>query len=295
MATKLLDPAMDFEWVRDAGEFVIFPAEKFSKEDHWPGVNGDYLVEMPRDIHIAQRYTPLRDYSGLFLTFAHAEPTNEGVRDFASQYGALGGRIPDDMHPDEVLNYYATELATEPVQFWIDEIRKMKQAVDIWDAVREATRGDERTQLEEIIINASLAPDSFTAKENSDEKGVTYVLSGPQDLDRFWGDRMTKCALLLLDRLLRTSMTRGNFVPTIAPARERKAFDLGIKPINLLGAIWLQFARSLDVKKKYHPCDECKTWFEVHPKARHRDINYCSNRCRVSAYRERREKREAAD
>ena len=58
-------------------------------------------------------------------------------------------------------------------------------------------------------------------------------------------------------------------------------------PNSLVGALWLQFARAVDGRKKYERCGECKTWFEVSLDAARTNRRYCKDPCRFKAYRRR--------
>jgi hypothetical protein len=63
-----------------------------------------------------------------------------------------------------------------------------------------------------------------------------------------------------------------------------------IRPSNLLGAIWLQFALAVDGAKKYRACKGCGRWFELSPQTGRISKLFCSDSCRVRAHRERRER-----
>ena len=62
-----------------------------------------------------------------------------------------------------------------------------------------------------------------------------------------------------------------------------------VVPRNLLGALWLQFARGIDGQKTYLRCRGCNNWLEISIKATGYRTSraYCSDACRSKAYRER--------
>jgi hypothetical protein len=79
----------------------------------------------------------------------------------------------------------------------------------------------------------------------------------------------------------------------VVPARillnhDRGDFTLHMVPNSLIGAMWLQCARVLTVNPTFKQCDYCQKWFELSPDARRRQSKYCSDRCKVAAYRRRR-------
>ena len=70
------------------------------------------------------------------------------------------------------------------------------------------------------------------------------------------------------------------------------------RPTNLLGAIWEQFFIALEEGKEFRRClaRSCQTeWFEVStgPQGVREDAEFCSARCRHTAYRDR--KKQARD
>ena len=59
-------------------------------------------------------------------------------------------------------------------------------------------------------------------------------------------------------------------------------------PKNLLGAIWLQFARAVEIDKPdYGRCEACQKPFEVSPEGMRPETKYCGVKCRVRADRKR--------
>ena len=66
---------------------------------------------------------------------------------------------------------------------------------------------------------------------------------------------------------------------------ETETMTLHVVPSTLLAALWLQCARVLTVNPTFKSCQHCKTWFELSPDARRRHTIYCTDRCKVAAYR----------
>ena len=65
---------------------------------------------------------------------------------------------------------------------------------------------------------------------------------------------------------------------------------LHVVPDSLLGALWLQFAQAIEHNSDFRKCVECEEmWFEVSPQKARADKVYCSDACRMRAYRKRRE------
>jgi hypothetical protein len=62
---------------------------------------------------------------------------------------------------------------------------------------------------------------------------------------------------------------------------------LCIRPSHLRDALWVQLAHAIDGSQSLATCVECKAWFTI-PAGRGRsDKQYCSDACRMRAYRKR--------
>ena len=62
---------------------------------------------------------------------------------------------------------------------------------------------------------------------------------------------------------------------------------LYVNPKNLLGAMWVQFAEAIDKRRLNKRCAICKEWIAITPGTSRSSREFCSSRCRVNAYRER--------
>jgi hypothetical protein len=66
---------------------------------------------------------------------------------------------------------------------------------------------------------------------------------------------------------------------------------LCIRPVTLLDALWTQMAQAIDGSESLRTCVECKQWFTIKSGEGRSDKEYCSNACRMRAYRKRKGKR----
>ena len=74
-------------------------------------------------------YRPLVDTPALFRTFAELEPTEEGFRSFANQFGQLGTR------------QWAVGIGMgDSLSRFLAEHQALKQVVGMLDALRQPTR-----------------------------------------------------------------------------------------------------------------------------------------------------------
>ena len=62
---------------------------------------------------------------------------------------------------------------------------------------------------------------------------------------------------------------------------------LCIRPSYLLGAMWIQLALAIDGNLNLRACVECRRWFTLAAGRGRSDKEYCSNACRMRAYRKR--------
>lgn len=66
---------------------------------------------------------------------------------------------------------------------------------------------------------------------------------------------------------------------------------LCIRPTSLFEGLWCQFVLAVDGNVNLRTCTECKKWFTVKAGKGRSDKEYCSDACRMRAYRKRKNKR----
>jgi hypothetical protein len=71
-------------------------------------------------------------------------------------------------------------------------------------------------------------------------------------------------------------------------AESHGRLNLVVEPVDLLSALWLQFARAVDGNRTYKRCERvgCSEWFELTPSVSRSDRQYCSDSCKAKAWRE---------
>jgi hypothetical protein len=65
---------------------------------------------------------------------------------------------------------------------------------------------------------------------------------------------------------------------------------LCIRPTHLSDALWIQLAQAIDGSESLRTCVECKKWFTIKAGRGRSDKEYCSDACRMRAYRKRKGK-----
>lgn len=70
------------------------------------------------------------------------------------------------------------------------------------------------------------------------------------------------------------------------PSSDKTArFEVYLQPPSLLSAMWFQFALAVEDITGFKRCQQCKSFIEVAPGSNRPDIIFCSNPCRMRAYR----------
>ncbi len=242
-----------------------------------PGLGGD-------------QYRPLHEELAAFRAFAELDPTRDNIASFVGKFGVL-------LHKHSLL--LPEEAVPQPTQFgealalWEAETRTMRHLVDVADALENPERlskwishepptGDISQALvyrrEEIV--AEIASDNFRTSL------LGYIVGEPPDV------ALPRAGQFLVQQHINRRLEKYA-APRLLYSPESDQLELRLMPTNLLGALWLQFARAVEASKTYRRCRVCKQWFEVSVEGKRRHSTYCSDRCRVKAYRDRR--KEAVD
>ena len=284
---------------------MLFP-RRHSRRHEW--VKTSPMVRVDTDLYqgrgwwlieglgvTGKTYSPLEDKPALFQHFAHTAATRDDIGLFAHKHGPLGAHR-------RTVKILGTERTGEPFDMWKNEIRRMRYAVDVWEAVRDNDWDGLRKWIElkfeagrfrsawfrrfEADRTAGNVPRELRPHSPGEEclivdKGqplARYVPPAhPEDLQRV-GLFYVQAAI---NKQLAAHSTglRLLFNPKTDTCEQRAV------PANLLGAMWSQFSQGVtgSSKKRYGECAVCGAWFEM---ARS-DATYCSARCRVQNLRNR--------
>lgn len=224
----------------------------------------------------------LADQPTLFLTFAETRADRAGILEFARANGLLGYQT------------FVAEGYAEPISSWISEIRAMKEVVDLWRVVRRVSLDDAVpidptvTLAEQILMTKSDVYGNWTAASS------TPILPNCEDSDR-------ELEIFAYDMIgMRINERLRDVSPVIvwdwsvtAPDRygqgsQEGALRLQIQPSCLIAALWLQLAQAVTDCRDFKKCSVCSDWILISPtEGRQVNVQYCSNACRQSAYRQR--------
>lgn len=192
-------------------------------------------------------YTPLDDEPGLFRRFAL-------------------GTEPTPEKVQQFIREFGTLGLTsgkETLEIWKINIESMQRCIQWWDMLKQGKDVELRGKLR--------------------ESKADFDRDTQQAFDR--GD-IDVAALCLINREVNLRLEEH-----VRPALEfdpRQSRDrLVLIPRNLLGAMWLQLAETVSSGKLHRQCEACGRWFEVSAGNYRTDRKYCSDACKVRAYRAR--------
>lgn len=122
-----------------------------------------------------------------------------------------------------------------------------------------------------------------------------FGIVGPGAKMRLGKELLSAITVSILEELinvgLREELSQNVFSVDVTSIAS--GFGRGVKfstewcPKSLIGALWLQFARSIEVGAEYRRCVVCGKWFELVTREVKRTRLYCSSACRFKQYRER--------
>ena len=228
------------------------------------------------------RYRPFDEQTGLFRKFSAVRSSADVVA-FANHFGPLGAdlsiAIVDGVAGDP--SKMGLELYwAEPIAQWLAEAEEMARIISLWDLIRAGdrnvfvatlTRGAARLRIKTGQPDYKHIEKDWVlakAKENSkrfQEVSRTDTHDWPQLLLKQW-----------IDRGVRGRTAFG------VSGKDLKAT---VTPNGLIGALWLQASLAIDGNVDFQQCRECGDWFGISAEHARPEKLFCSNACRMRAYR----------
>lgn len=220
---------------------------------------------------LRREYLPLVDFPELFLTFSKTPLTADGVLSFASKFGVLG-----------------LEEMAEPLSAWFEEIQLLHQLVELWAAYQkqDIDRLVQLTRLAIVPLNkiSDINDALAQAVEYMDHAKLQRSI-GPENFHRP-AEETKSLDYVVLEHI--STKIESHLSPLARPIlfidEKKNGLVLNFVPVNLLGAIWLQFAMAVTSNKRYADCEVCGQPFEVKKGVK----KTCSDRCRQALSRSKR-------
>ncbi len=245
-----------------------------------------FLVERDTKTPRTIVQAPLRNFSGLFRTFADTDASEEGVVEFARTHGRL--RNPPIVD---------SPVPGDSWWIWISEILTMRHLIGMW----EATRSGDGQGLSDLIawendpVSCVIYRGWEQAAKNLLDGNAPWLLRpeviaaenmNPGLLASFSPYDLIRPALYRVQRVVNEKLREHRVVGKMLWDQQQTRLSLYFHPGTLIGALWVQFAQAIDGDRRYGCCQECGRWFDL-TTDRRADAKYCSGACRSKAYRQR--------
>ncbi len=267
------------------------------------------LVEAPDLEFTPDRTMELADHPALFREFARLPSTCEGIQVFASSFGFLGGkrlrivarrertlRAPTPGRNSRRRGTNSPTIAQrvgrgEPLSGWIEEIKELHSAVDIWDRARS---GDDSDLRNSVVVEGESREDRGGAPSHGALGPIATLLNPFDRNDALISDRIPPMLSRRLPTIacylvsvLANSRFKTEVFPQIVWNERTGTSRLALVPGSLRAALWLQLADAVSAGKTYRSCLQCGKDFELSAAAIRTSRMYCSESCRGKAYRVR--------
>jgi hypothetical protein len=280
----------------EPGEWVL---RSPSPEGRPPDTRIIKLLELDRD---------------LFRAFGRLGRTRDGIKQFADQYGLLGIRIKQKQRHQRQGRTQKTEkhVAHEPERLWVQQVEHMSLVILLW----EACQGDDRDALHRYIRWATdghrvaLDPLQGSAHKTAAAPPPLSITLGGPDAGALPqgsltpGDVVLPAAHFVRELVGRQLLEGTKDTPYLQRGVhpwfvwEQESYEgsdllrvsLSPQPETLHQALWLQAATWITEGKPFKRCQGCQRWFSVPPKAPRSRVGFCSDACRVRAYRGRQDR-----
>jgi len=222
-------------------------------------------------------YLPLVEKTGLYREFVDTKPTDDGVLTFAGRYGLLGSAQPNTVRGEP-------EFWIERLDFWQRAIRLMRLAERLRGSLAARDFGGIKglfaDQDGKIVLSLPARNSPFQPLGD---------LSIPLSIPAFQLPRDTYQIAASALQQITNDQLEGNVSSRLYWNSAFTKASLHRVPSNLLAAMWLQFARTIEGNKEHAQCEECRTWFEIGAgEGSRRDARFCGSACRARAWRKNR-------
>ena len=235
---------------------------------------------------------PLAGHSGLFREFAATALDEASIKAFADRYGMLGGQVPIPLaaRPGRTGSLMGVG---EPLALWEKEITDMRCCVELHEHARKENLealarhihwSDGRVRY---MSHPDWKPsDGIPVDERLSFSDIVREAANPQLFQSLrYGDVVTPALWYVRSEI--NSRISEQTSPRLLWDVDSSSLITRILPKNLFGAMWLQFALSVERKSEFRQCSHCGKWFELSPSMARSDKQFCSTACRVKAFRQR--------
>jgi hypothetical protein len=227
---------------------------------------------------------PLREKPGLFRTFAELGSSEDEILAFADRHGWLGLEVDPRLHA-ELPILRSRRVTGELRKDWARAITQMRLACDLRNAVAGRDLASLRQAIQQESWDGPLAFSDHGVMYQSHRGWFRVTPRHPEAALLRKGD-LLRAARVLMQHHVNEQLELHTSARVLLD-EETGRQGLYVNPKNLLGALWIQFSESIDSSTSSKRCAECGDWMLLAPGTSRSDREFCSDRCRVNAYRKR--------
>ncbi|TQV89377.1 hypothetical protein [Aliikangiella coralliicola] len=240
----------------------------------------------PMRVEHCRNYQPLVEDEALFYQFADLglQPESHEILAFANQYGWLGNgesAIEAKSQCSDVVEVSSNIITAEFINDWRQQLRSFIPFLELWQAIS----GNDDAYLRKVIY---WNPDSSSVAYGNPNVSSILIASMSMNVDLYTtltpGDVVTP-ARVLLTRIINQRLREHCYPALLFNGMSYRDSYLGFRCDNLLGAIWLLFARSVANNSIHRRCAECAAPFIPSRSERGRKKRFCTDACKSKNYR----------
>lgn len=232
----------------------------------------------------------------LYRVFAATEPSEAGVLQFANEYGPLGLSDVRLLEYDR-LPFPKEAPKVEMLDQWGLELHAMRCTLRVWDALSSAdSRELSRVvatwrELVGFVVRPEVISDDqwlqVWPEDHPESEGAPSFWVAPgYPTAKEWPVRRD-AAWVILNRELNAALRRHSSPSLELRPGRPEVQTLRVSPVNLIGAMWWQFARTVMGEASYRRCKTCGRTIELSSSDHgfRADREFCSGACKAKDYR----------
>ena len=164
----------------------------------------------------------------------------------------------------------------------------MYRLVRIWDSIS----GRGRLKQSELEHDVDYRTDRILYRwKSSHDRGLEVIASKDHQprlfakLNEIGNKKLSVFLSWFLQMTVNEGLKRGQSSSRLLWDRQERRLGLSIVPENLLGFLWLQFAKAIEGNISHRPCEDCGKWFALGGRSGRSDKQYCSGTCKARSHR----------
>ena len=252
------------------------------KSDARDGLTQGYYVVTSDDVSNTKLkiLDNFENHPTLFLSYSQNPLNSDAVIDFANKWGFLTeGSFEKSLDVPSPDNDCQNILVhAEHASIWAMTHWNLKPMTDTWSLIQKGDLDSiekwSRQFLGDLLLTV---PNIIQIKK--------------EELDEFI-DRMieqegaVEFANFNLQELINANIS-GNLTSNVRRDPKTNTWQLIVVPKNLISMLYLQLTQAITGGSEFRRCVVCTDWMEISPAGGRIDKMYCSDACRMRAYRKR--------